>query len=948
MKLRQRQFAALRAHYVGAGLIESFRDTKQLASRDIESGDVLVRDSRGNTTRLGFDDRGFIGHIVSPLGRTWRLENDADGKLLGLINPAGLHLGIQYYADGKPAVVSRDSQTLFNLSYDLTGSLSQVAYHDQTTTTIQHEAPDRIAAVTHRAGVTEAYKYDSDGDLIVIADGNDNLTTFKYSTWHKPDSAHYADGSSESYEYNPAGLVSRIVAESTPVADIEYDEAGHPTLIGYSDGEVLRFKYDENENLIEASNEHATIKYEYDENSMVILEDQAGQIIRYHFDDATLTALTCPTGERIEFNHDEDLRLSSIKDWNGGLHCFNQSLDDHQIVLNSPNGLATFIEKSQAGLVESILVAEGGSKETKRFSLSYQYDDEDRVALFTDSDFGVRKYVYDSESQILSVWANQSDRNENFEYDAAGNRRRSNGDEASFNALNHLTSQGSTQCIYDARGNLDVFSSPDRSWRFTYNRRNLLVRAEDQFGQVVTFGYDAFARRIWKRSRSSRVSYVWAGEHLIREVTERDGRIVERDYLYIPGTHTPLAMRADEQIYYYHTDQLGTPRRLTDSQGKIVWSADYTAFGQARIKVSAIANALRLPGHYFDEETGLHYNRFRYYSPDLGRYLSRDPITYLGGLNFYCYAGNDPINAIDPLGLAWWKTALKIVAAVAVGVAVTAAVIVAAPVVLAAVGVSAAAIAAGTVGAAAITATAIVAGGAAAGAVGFGLNEALEHGFSMKCLKEAGRGALIGAAAALPFAAIPFAPFLLPAAAATAAAGVGGYSGAGAISGAIGYSLDVASDPNAKWSWWGFTKAVGIGAATGGVGRYLGGKYAKWKESKSAASGSSGKPIPERGYHKEVISNKPLKPQDAHQEWEKFLGEGPYSNKHPRTGQPDPDRLVSADGQRSIRYGDHEMNSSPGKHHYHEETWTYDAETNTMNVDNTVRRVPLNQGGKKQ
>jgi len=66
-----------------------------------------------------------------------------------------------------------------------------------------------------------------------------------------------------------------------------------------------------------------------------------------------------------------------------------------------------------------------------------------------------------------------------------------------------------------------------------------------------------------------------------------------------------------------------------------------------------------------------------------------------------------------------------------------------------------------------------------------------------------------------------------------------------------------------------------------------------------------------------------------------------HTNKHPRTGLPDPDRIVSADGKRSIRYGSHEVNSKPTKHHYHEETWTFDPRNNVMNVDNTVVRVPL-------
>ena len=98
--------------------------------------------------------------------------------------------------------------------------------------------------------------------------------------------------------------------------------------------------------------------------------------------------------------------------------------------------------------------------------------------------------------------------------------------------------------------------------------------------------------------------------------------------------------------------------------------------------------------------------------------------------------------------------------------------------------------------------------------------------------------------------------------------------------------------------------------------------------------------IPGRGYHKEVYANKPVKVTEAVDKWDEFLGPGEYTDIHPRTGLKDPDRIFSADGKRSIRFGSHEMNSKPSKFHYHEEIWTYDPINNVMNVDNTVVRVP--------
>jgi len=105
-------------------------------------------------------------------------------------------------------------------------------------------------------------------------------------------------------------------------------------------------------------------------------------------------------------------------------------------------------------------------------------------------------------------------------------------------------------------------------------------------------------------------------------------------------------------IYYYHNDHLGTPLLLTDDNQAVVWSADYMPFGKAIILTTTIENNLRFPGQYYDEETDLHYNYHRYYDPQTGRYLRPDPIGLAGGINLYLYAQNDPVNAVDPWGLA--------------------------------------------------------------------------------------------------------------------------------------------------------------------------------------------------------------------------------------------------------------------------------------------------------
>jgi len=101
-------------------------------------------------------------------------------------------------------------------------------------------------------------------------------------------------------------------------------------------------------------------------------------------------------------------------------------------------------------------------------------------------------------------------------------------------------------------------------------------------------------------------------------------------------------------IYFFINDHFGTPLKVMDSQGQVVWSADYTPFGQARINNSTIENGFRFPGQYYDGETGLHYNWHRYYDPTTGRYMTPDPIGLVGGVNPFLYVLNNPVNKTDP------------------------------------------------------------------------------------------------------------------------------------------------------------------------------------------------------------------------------------------------------------------------------------------------------------
>jgi RHS repeat-associated protein len=138
-------------------------------------------------------------------------------------------------------------------------------------------------------------------------------------------------------------------------------------------------------------------------------------------------------------------------------------------------------------------------------------------------------------------------------------------------------------------------------------------------------------------STSGVIDYIYDQQGLlISEISQGN----TKETIYLNGQ--PLARINNNQVYYYHNDHLGTPQVMTDQNQAVVWQADYDPFGKATVTTETITNPIRVPGQYFDAETGLHYNYYRYYDPGTGRYITSDPIGLLGGLNTYAYVKNNP------------------------------------------------------------------------------------------------------------------------------------------------------------------------------------------------------------------------------------------------------------------------------------------------------------------
>ena len=175
--------------------------------------------------------------------------------------------------------------------------------------------------------------------------------------------------------------------------------------------------------------------------------------------------------------------------------------------------------------------------------------------------------------------------------------------------------------------------------RLDWDSQNRLTSVRTPDDRTVSFSYDPLGRRRIKAVNGERTFFAWDDDALLSEKHEDQPA---REYVYYPGTFEPLALiDGSGQVYYYHNDVNGLPCELTRPNGDIVWTADYDALGRVqKLPVYEVDQPLRMQGQYFDKETRLCYNRYRYFDPATCSFISQDPIGLAGGENVYAYAPN--------------------------------------------------------------------------------------------------------------------------------------------------------------------------------------------------------------------------------------------------------------------------------------------------------------------
>ena len=440
------------------------------------------------------------------------------------------------------------------------------------------------------------------------------------------------------------------------------------------------------------------------------------ETVRYHYDfNGNRTATVLPDGRQINYLYYGSGHLHQISLDDEVITDIERD-KLHREIYRTQGKLASRYELDPLGRLKRQIatlndLTEGGKGKTKvaeglsqtAVKRSYGYDRTDNLTHSTDQRTGTTQFEYDKLGRITQAG------NERFAFDPAHNildiptekvkpypapspvgEGRGEGkttaplsDDRSAITDNRLKTYNGTTYYYDDLGNLIHRELADGEVQnYFYDLHDQLVKAEifkkDGTKETWSYTYDALGRRIGKgRLKNEEVSetsfphdlsgndlenqtrFVWDGSHLLQEI-HPDGRYT---YIYTdPDSYEPLAQVRDwtteddenrQQTRYFHCDQIGIPREMTDKDGNLLWFGNYTGWGRLKEETRVTDTAyqpFRLQNQYADRETGLHYNFFRYYEPDAGRFVNQDPIGLYGGDNFYQFAPNIQL-WLDVLGL---------------------------------------------------------------------------------------------------------------------------------------------------------------------------------------------------------------------------------------------------------------------------------------------------------
>ena len=669
-----------------------------------------VIDANGNQNRMTYDIQGRLAATIDGENNATRYEYAHN--LLSKVQYPTFSETLGY--DNRDRIRENKQQAnnkhyLRKKTYDVSGNLRGNTDANNNNESYEYDKLDRINKVIDAEGGITTFTYDARDNLLEVEDPEGRLTVYRYDlndqliseTKHD---AFLADGDTTTqqrrYNYDANGnLVSSInpaqekttyeydqadrliktqvyssASSTQPIKIIHYSTNAKNQFIGYSQqvgtgGEgnsVTGITPD----IIPLSETYTYTALNQLETVTVNLGAFSKSYSYSYYPNGLKQTYTNPEGITYTYYYNKNNQLTAVHiPGNGQLTYSNFKWLAPETLLLPGGNKITLSYNDFLQVQERILK---DPADNNLASAVYEYDLENNINRIT-SELGSYSFDYDNLYRLTNADypLNTAVNDEAFAYDGVGNRtghtlienvdtQSSNATtkELAYNNQNQVTKADTATYTYNVNGHTHTKTENGQVTEYVYNHEERLIAVKVNTITVGEYAYHPNGMRIKKTVNGKTIFYFYNDKGLAAEY-DGSGNLIKEYHFHPQKTWMtdPLFQRtADHQIYYYQNDHLGTPQKLIRSNGAVVWSATYGAFGEASISTTSIVeNNLRFPGQYYDNETALHHNYFRDYDSRVGRYIQSDPIGLEGGINVYVYVEANPVIAVDPYGLLTCK-----------------------------------------------------------------------------------------------------------------------------------------------------------------------------------------------------------------------------------------------------------------------------------------------------
>jgi RHS repeat-associated protein len=553
-----------------------------------------VTDPKGNKITYNYDSNGNLIGISAPEGVTASITVDSKGLPTETSNPMGVKTQYQYNEYGNVTKATLPALGISSMAvYDAASRLTSATDALGRTRSFVYNDNDFLTRETDPMNHSTSYEYDKNDNLTNITNANGGVTTMSYD--NATDWLHSVEfaGAIKQYGYNNDGTLSSFTKPDGTILNYNYDELGRITYDG-----VNSYSYDSKMRLSEISNGSKSVRFTYDGFNRIISTYNGNNINHYSYDDNG----NCTGINGTQYRYDGLNRLTEVS-FQGRNITYTYRKDSKLSEVTYPNGMTTTFGYDEVGRLTS--------KQTKLSDgtviagYTYVLDKVGNIIEQTTQE-PYSEMVLTSEDITYSY--NDGNRitkadDISFEFDANGNTTKRGSESYSWDKQDLLTTAGSTSITYDPQGLISSYGD--------------IVFTTDPLG----------IGNVLSDSKSG------------------------AEYIYGNGLEARVA---NGTFSYYVTDMRGSVVAIVEEGGTITHQYQYNAFGKVVQKKEADYNPFQYVGKYgvMYLNDHLYYMRARHYDPNIGRFLSEDPVW---STNLYPYADNNPIMGIDPQGKAWIK-----------------------------------------------------------------------------------------------------------------------------------------------------------------------------------------------------------------------------------------------------------------------------------------------------